>query len=346
MQTAPENETYMRSSDTIQLALWLNEYCPDRQDLLHYFNASSPFASHFDNIILIVNFNYPKYYNVIPIVELLYRRAFQNIIYCGYGLDKPPFDVWFVSVSDSYDGYQTGGAIFECINKVVDLNLDVKGYFTIGDDTLLYYWNLVPYNLDAVWISYPGYGIFDLLHSCWSREQAFKSHNETFKCGPDKGGWYWWNFYYKNTIQTFLGMHTTSDSKIDMCLSNLIHRNKGIFRVNLKGAIGDAYYIPQRLGLDFAKVSRFMESYKVYLEIVIPTTIQCIEGSERVTLIPAVNHWTQKDREFVEDNLGTLLKFASDKTYYHPMKLYALVKKDAEKLTMFCKHLLPMFLKH
>ncbi len=341
----------IKAYDAQQLNHWLKYYCPQlprvTMDLMiNNYVLPSPQASYFDDIILIVTFNYAKYYDVIPLIELLYRRAFKNIIYCGRGLETPPFQVPFISIAKTYDGHHEGGALYECVNKLVDLNLDVQGFLTIGDDTLLYYWNLQNLSRNHVWVETPGYHIFDIKKKCWS-DEGFAGHDKIFECDRNKA-WSMWTYYYSNTKAAIYALAQTKHGVFRRCYSNLKFRNKGNYRINFKGTVGDAYYIPKRVSKEFSQVSRFMEMYSVYLEIVIPTVVQCIEGRENVILLPGKNIYPPQERKYLEDDPRRIFEIASpdNSVFQHPTKLYAVAEGNTKHRHFFCNHLLPLFWKH
>ncbi|PVD31988.1 hypothetical protein C0Q70_07414 [Pomacea canaliculata] len=95
----------------------------------------------FPDILLIVDFNSPNLYRVIPYLELLYRRHFADILYCG---DDPEtlkdiivqknitFPVYFLYIPDY--AWQMK---YRCLEYAMKMCGDYKGYLLIGDDTLV-----------------------------------------------------------------------------------------------------------------------------------------------------------------------------------------------------------------
>lgn len=113
---------FSEGRDSFQYITWLNKYCSNRTNLEKpRLGYNTP--TYLADMLLIVTFN-RAYYDIIPLIELIYRPAFQHILYCGLGNTSPDYNVNFISISDDKTSPMIGSFIFECVNKVIDLHLD------------------------------------------------------------------------------------------------------------------------------------------------------------------------------------------------------------------------------
>jgi len=106
-----------------------------------------------EDTLLIITF-YRKEYHNIPLLEIMYRPHFKNILYCG---EPDP-------VVDEYMAHYTGiqGKHFsflpthsktgyECILGSIEMGYHVNGFLLINQDTLINSWNFKGLNPDSIW---------------------------------------------------------------------------------------------------------------------------------------------------------------------------------------------------
>ena len=98
------------------------------------------------DILLLIIFNYPQLVVNIPLLEYLYGRHFEHILYCSssmehfqnlYATKHPDTPVSFVEIPDlnGYFGYS-------CMSAASKIGFQVVGYLHISDDVILNAWNL------------------------------------------------------------------------------------------------------------------------------------------------------------------------------------------------------------
>ncbi len=121
----------------------LTRLCPsvDLKSALDNYNNYDPH----DNILLIVTF-YEKNYTNIPLLEIMYRHHFKNILYCGEA-DQ---------VVDEYMNHYNGksgtyfsflpvhhkqSAGYECLLGAIEMGYHVDGFLLVNEDTLVNSWN-------------------------------------------------------------------------------------------------------------------------------------------------------------------------------------------------------------
>jgi len=133
----------------------LKRLCPsvDLKTALANYNQYDPH----DNILLIVTF-YKKDYHNIPLLEIMYRHHFKNILYCG----EPD------EVVDEYMKHYNGesgtyfsflpvhhkqSAGYECLLGAIEMGYIVEGFLLVNEDTLVNSWNFGEENLPTtqVW---------------------------------------------------------------------------------------------------------------------------------------------------------------------------------------------------
>ncbi|XP_046556627.1 probable glycosyltransferase STELLO1 [Haliotis rubra] len=108
-----------------------------------------------DDIALIITFNVGKFYSNINILEAMYRPYFATIIYCGPNLTKFKKHIrvlttpYFIFIEAFKRGWYF---MFECTVEAMKLNIGVKGFLQIGDDTLINPWNINTQPRDKIWL--------------------------------------------------------------------------------------------------------------------------------------------------------------------------------------------------
>ena len=240
----------------------------------------------FRHLLLVVTFNLP-HYEVIPYLELLYRSIFPHIIYCG----PKPLDIASIPALGGYrisfitykqwPVHRAPGSVnYQCAVRAIRLNFAVDGFLFASDDLLLLPVPLSRLNRDQVWFVPANeirIGDLETLRECHLGMCDFYPH------------WDWWADYKTATIEAMDRMTqlARSSSLLYHCLSTLRQRNGvGYSQIRVNGAYSDIFYIPSRIAHNFADVSEIFSDFGVFLEIAVPTVLQCIEPIENYQQLP------------------------------------------------------------
>jgi len=110
-----------------------------------------------DGLLLIVTF-YKKDYHNIPLLEIMYRHHFKNILYCGE--PDPLVDEYmkhYNGESGTYFSFlpvhHMKSAGYECLLGAIELGYIVDGFLLVNEDTLINSWNFKSNDLDpkTIW---------------------------------------------------------------------------------------------------------------------------------------------------------------------------------------------------
>ncbi len=289
------------------------------------------------NILLIVVFNKP-HTEVIPLLEVMYRPFFpRNILYCAPGSLSSKTNPWRKDFNVTFitrKHYQKikneeGFFNYECVINAITMYPSVDGYLVIGDDTLFHA------------------SIVNLDHS----KTWYVPFNETMlgDVEPKKvirntitkrtAGWTFRRFK-KEVLGAWKAMPKLSKSSVvTQCYKKLQELEGGQHR--MIAAFADIYYIPQRIAPDFSAVSTYFLSHKIFLEMVVPTAIHCLENLHSVKQLIGIYEWNEprRDRAWVTFTKHTM----RGKVYLHPAKWSGLLKPKPDKrlVDVYCDTVLP-----
>ena len=138
--------------------------CPGYGPLLPY----QPEKVNSDILLIIVFTNH--HYDLIPTLEVMYRSAYPNILYCGHPHESVEiFLRKYQSVEHrSFSFLPTyTRATYECVLGAIEMNYEVKGYMVINDETIMASMNTVNLDKEKVWVSSSGYD--KVTRSTWQR---------------------------------------------------------------------------------------------------------------------------------------------------------------------------------
>lgn len=124
--------------------------CPGFGPLIPY----QPQTVHSDVLLIIAFTNH--HYDLIPTLEVLYRSAFPNMLYCGNPHESVElFLRKYQSVEHrSFSFLPTyTRATYECVLGAMEMNYEVKGYVVITDETLIKTWNIEGLDKTKIWVS-------------------------------------------------------------------------------------------------------------------------------------------------------------------------------------------------
>ncbi|XP_014664227.1 PREDICTED: uncharacterized protein LOC106806714 isoform X2 [Priapulus caudatus] len=283
----------------------------------------------FDDILLIIIFN-GYHTDTIPILEVMYRPSFPNILYCGEF--RPEQDNrTFANIKYSFyavpkmglDGYNS----YECTIGAIRMGYNVSGFLVIGDDVRL---NIQQWtNLNRSALIFDTMDVIDLpkVHC------RFRTPN---RCLLPSKAWLL-AFYREELVKTFNHLKSSPTKSLERrCYNNLVTENRGEYRFN--NELSDVYYIPRRLASDFATLASLFAEKGVFVEIAIPTLIRCLDKPANVQ---KAKYLYIVGRNRTKDALWTHWEESLNYHSYHPYKLSPVLKKDRSDVQHFCKQVLP-----
>jgi len=248
-------------------------------------NLTHPWHQY-QHLLLVITFN-KAHYQVIPYLELLYRSIFPHILYCGPSpLDSASIPVLngyrisFITYTEWPIHRAPGSVNYQCAIQAVRMNFAVDGFLFVSDDLLLLPVPLSRLSGDRVWFIPANeirIGDLDSLRECHLGMCDFHPH------------WDWWTSYKSATIEALDKMAQLSRSSplFYRCLALLRQQNgEGSSNIRVNGAYSDIFYIPARLAHSFADVAEIFADVGVFLEIAVPTVLQCIEPVENFHPLP------------------------------------------------------------
>ncbi len=241
-------------------------------------NFAQPWTK-FEDILLIVVFNTPMYHS-IPFVETLYRPFFPKIVYCGPGTPNYQskslrnLQLEFYSFGQNKNGHPVGAFHYACMVGVASQNHSVAGYLFTSDDLIFSISKVLPFNRNQTWYVRQTDTIND-----WVVDPKFS----LWGFGP-----------YKKQIHSLLSKMSKygKNSLIGTCYNQLKQLNGAPYRVN--GGFSDLYYIPQRLAPKFTVLGTLFLKEDVFVEIAVPTIIQCTESLQNV--VELVGEYRKRDK--------------------------------------------------
>ena len=298
-----------------------------------YVDVSKP-KSQYQNIILIITFNYPRY-EVIPYVELLYHQTFPRIIYCGR---KAPhkevlqqYKITFIVCKNYNDRPEKGALNYCCMVIARKMNYLTEGFFFISDDILLF-----PGHLKSL----PFHRIWHLPHSDLLVADSYTGKRCIDNlCGQDFV--YWFRLYLNHTQKVENHLQTLK-KKFDFykhSIDRLESFTGGPHR--MVKALSDVYYVPLKYSSPFVELLEIFLEFECFLEIAIPTALHAIADEYDIFRINGDYVWGP-------NRYKTWLTFVKPLTldrnllFIHPFKL-STIMEDAQLREFYCGSMLPMF---
>ncbi len=292
------------------------ETCAARleKDVFKKVTLSHPWGQ-FSNILLLVVFNHPIY-DGIPYIETLYRPFFPQILYCGPGLPKlniPPayplknFTFSFYPYPPTKARYNKGSFNYDCMVNAIHMHYPVDGILFTSDDLLFAPGKIKNFEHNATWFVPEWDTVTDDARDPIVWQWGFTSHRQQLQAV--------WHKIEKNR---------NTSQVLQQCYNNLLSKNGDRFRFN--GALADIYYIPQRIAQEFAILGSVFLQHDVFLEMAVPTIIQCLDGLGDVEVLDGEYRTHDRNdpwKKFVEP------KFQG-RSYIHPTKWGHLGKTKAK----------------
>lgn len=104
------------------------------------------YKKQFEEVLLIIGFGALTEYESIPLFELLYKKTFKNRLYCGISSLPNQTEINFLVTDTRY-----GAFLYDCLDKAMKTHTSYKGYFFIGEEVLLNYWNMKDFDMNKIW---------------------------------------------------------------------------------------------------------------------------------------------------------------------------------------------------
>ncbi|XP_048245450.1 uncharacterized protein LOC124119944 [Haliotis rufescens] len=258
-----------------------------------------------DDIALIITFNVPRFYKNIQSLEAMYRPYFPNIIYCGPKLKAfKKFVSNFTTGHFLYvEAFKRGWYyMYECTVEAMKLNLDVKGFLQIGDDTLINPWNLYSQPRDKIW----------LLNSF---RRANASLDEL------KPRWGWWS-KVKPRIQAVLNeIRNIAEHGSERGLEYRFLQNfQNISRnfTNLFIQTCDFMYTPATFKDNFTSMANLLLKHKVMIEIGFANIALGLQRWQNIHFVTDGGLWGNRDKY--------ISMYNPKRVFLHPFKVQTYLK--------------------
>ena len=250
--------------------------CKNYLNVKIHVNFEEPWIQ-FDSILLLVVFNKP-HYESIPYLEVIYRPFFSHILYCGPNppsIDEYPdlaaYNFSFISYRKTPRYLAPGYFNYECTQRAVHMGYSVEGFLVIADDVLLATHIIETLHPDKVWYL-PSKEIR-------TADIGLRMECREGRCGS-RSTWPWFkrNWTSQEVMFEMLEQKQRFSPTVRMCYRNLVKVNGAKRRLN--GAISDYYYIPTSISKAFAELVPIFLDSNVFLEIAVPTILQCLAPPE------------------------------------------------------------------
>eukprot|EP00245_Coleochaete_scutata_P007786 TRINITY_DN23554_c0_g1_i1.p1 TRINITY_DN23554_c0_g1~~TRINITY_DN23554_c0_g1_i1.p1 ORF type:complete len:370 (+),score=19.93 TRINITY_DN23554_c0_g1_i1:339-1448(+) len=210
--------------------------------------------SFFGNVVLIINYNWPKHATV-PFWRKIYGRLFDHIIVISSRADK---NLGVRGVNDTDGGF----LMYRIFPEIFAEFPSADGFLLLNDDVVFNYWNALGWDRGRFWhVQY-----------CETCERE--------RLGADRG----WDYFDKNdTLKHW--SRRLSGSAID-AMDAMPQRYRDMAEKTLGDkllvfALSDIFYIPQVYTKDLATLIPIFVEERVRSEMAIPTMfLSCAEPSQ------------------------------------------------------------------
>ena len=323
----------------------LHALCPTNQNInnlvMSYVMKDNPVV--YDNILVIIAAFFKDYEDVSRIHNILYRKTFPKIVFCG-PTKKPSLDdsypfVYFRELT------KTKELFYMCVNNAINGYNDssIDGYLFLSDDLLFFHWNVnfSTEMLNKIWLKEAQLNIFDLGTNCHT-EGGMKFPTNCAK--PTWTPLQAHRLERKNARNTLTQMKDSNETVLSNCFNTLTMKNGGPFRINYDWFMGDMFYIPASITDEYLLISeRFLENNLIHA-LAIPTIAKCFEDTHGIYYLPGVNDLKTRPllKRIPEDIINSAVK--KHKPFGHPYKFSGIISgKKPKDIGFFCNTLLPLY---
>ena len=210
----------------------------------------------------------------------------------------------------------------------LQMDYNVRGILVASDDLLLLVNTLAGLNKQAMWYvpkEIIRTGDLPTLKEC-----------KYGRCN-DKPGWVPWEKYKTVTMNALAEIaNNTKSATMRQCHQRLLDVNLKSARAN--GALSDVCYIPRKLWHEYVEIFEVFLRHKVFLEIAVPTTINCLGvAADRQPLIGEAHAPPKKAKPWVYFQT----KESRGRSYFHSIKWGYLARNVTEYNTLYCTKIMP-----
>ncbi|RUS77073.1 hypothetical protein EGW08_015156 [Elysia chlorotica] len=302
-------------------------------------------ATFFDDILLVVVFNWPHYSNV-KYLETIYRNVFPNIAYCGgnsemflaetKGLD---IDLTFINAPVLIGVYG-----YTCFIAAAQMGYNVTGYMVVGDDVLVNMWNFHGFDKDRIWSNFAVH-IFNVNNgtnwSWWGFQVGERAYNKSMAAIRRQQQWennrdnqqedYFQNG--KNDSRRLQNFDSSDIVKPATAFLSTLFENTGGSSY-CPHAVSDVYYIPARLAPSAAHYMSLFARQGLMVELAISMTIYGLSLRDDIQFFSGDNLW-------LGERLDPWHKFNPLSFFLHPVKF-----SNTSNLQPLCSKYLTTLLKN
>ena len=133
-------------------------------------------TTKFDNILLIINYNYEFLTSLNDFISNLYSEYFPNIVFITPGNYSNDTDK-LIPCPESHKGYYS----YYCLKRVYEKYPSYKGYLFVMDDAFIKVWELINLDFDIPWIMTFCYVKTKIWFKSNDREEILLSKNINWK---------------------------------------------------------------------------------------------------------------------------------------------------------------------
>ncbi|GFO46914.1 hypothetical protein PoB_007341900 [Plakobranchus ocellatus] len=298
----------------------------------------------FDNILLIIVFNFPYLASHIPKLLTMYGRHFKHMLFCGekiHMLGKYYFTDTGVRISYVQINHQGGHWAYSCTAAAIKMGYTTSGFLQVSDDVLLNVWNLEGLPLDKPWFQ-PRVRVADV------RMRRVPDIATTSR-------WFPWIFG-AGRLAAQLALRTLKKMKHDR---NIGHKARTLrlssFRVNVRRFLNqlrttsgcsdclmyeasDIFYVPSSIKEAYALFADLFHIHRLHLELAVPTILFGLVPEHDIVRLRGNYLWGEGPR-------AQFLKYYSLYDHFqHAWKLTRLADQAADGaggLRFFCRVFLP-----
>lgn len=252
------------------------------------FFSKSKSSKSFNNILVIINYNFP-YYQSIPFIKNLYKQYFPNIVF--YGEQPHP------GIHAYHEHY--GALSYFAIADAMERYPQYEGYLFCHDDCIMHPWRFKNFDITKIW-----FAKLQWLHADCGNTGNIEKGLDAF---PD---WFWWDSEFGAEAMKKAYDETPATYKA------MLEQNWG--KSNVVVAYSDIVYIPKQYKNDFIKLAKIYYKYRGFLETALPTIVSCLSPKET---------WQYLEGHAPDIN-NTLNQYKKNVDFNHPLKLSSFVNRE------------------
>ena len=235
----------------------------------------------FNDILLVINYNYNYLFKLNKYMIQLYRRYFPQIVFINPEYDTDNNNT-VISCPESNKGFYA----YMCFRKVYNKFQNMKGYLIINDDNFLKSWELENFDYNIPWFN--NFHIFQWNNSLYNYTKLSiltKTNLKNLDTAFNR------NLEWKKNITQFIGHYAIAK------------------------ALVDNVYFPNSMFNKFIEIIEQMYKMNIFIEFAIPNVLGImLLPKYKITSILAI--WGRNRRNIIK-----YLKENNDYYFIHPIKL-------------------------